>query len=337
MASPQVQFDEHGGRLRRAADRYGIPLGQWLDLSTGISPHAWTVEKIPADIWQRLPEDEDGLDEAMSAHFGTTNVLAVAGSQAAIQALPRLRSTGRVGVVMPAYAEHAKAWQAAGHTMIPLATSDVEAAVDTLDVLLVVNPNNPTGEVIEPGLLRQWQRRLAERRGWLLVDEAFVDADPRTSVAAFVDQHLIVLRSLGKFWGLAGVRAGFVLAAPEILANLRAWLGPWHVSHPARWIAQHALLDRAWAEQTRLRLQRDSERLAALLGAHGLPTPSGCSLFRWVSTAKAAQMFDAFARHGVLIRAFSEHGGVRLALPGSESAWQKLEATLRDVVTEVAP
>jgi cobalamin biosynthetic protein CobC len=284
-----------------------------------------------------LPEDEDGLDEAMSAHFGTTNVLAVAGSQAAIQALPRLHPTGRVGVVMPTYAEHAKAWHAAGHAVIPLATNDIEAAVDSLDVLLVVNPNNPTGEVIEPGRLRRWQRRLAERRGSLLVDEAFVDADPRASVAAFADQHLIVLRSLGKFWGLAGVRAGFVLAAPELLANLRTWLGPWHVSHPARWIAQHALLDHAWAMQTRQRLQHDSERLAALLSTHGLATPGGCSLFRWVATVKDASLFDALARRGILIRAFPEQHGVRLGLPGSESAWQKLETALHDVVPEVTP
>lgn len=328
-------IDEHGGRLRRAAKRYGIPYEQWLDLSTGISPHGWAVGAIPPQVWQRLPEEDDGLEQAMQAYFGTSDVLPVAGSQTVIQALPRLRSPGRVAVLSPAYAEHAKAWQAAGHTVVALVAADVDPVLPSLDVLVVVNPNNPTGETQEPARLRAWHAQLSRRGGWLVVDEAFADAQPSTRVVGHAERNLVVLRSLGKFWGLAGLRVGFVLAAPELLALIGAWLGPWQVSHPGRWIATQALTDHRWIETTRSRLRHDSARLTALLGAHDLPATGFCPLFRWVPTREPLPLYDAFARRGILIRAFPEHGGVRLGLPGCEKQWSRLADALPSIVRDL--
>lgn len=329
-----VALIEHGGALRTAAARYAIPLPDWLDISTGINPHGWPVGAIPQVVWARLPEEEDGLHEVMRAYFGTPTVQAVAGSQSAIEALPHLRPPGRVGVRMPTYSEHAKAWQKRGHTVVPINAPEdqIEARLDTIDVLVVVNPNNPTGEMLPRARLLRWHERLSRHDGWLIVDEAFVDADPDASVARHACRDLIVLRSLGKFWGLAGARLGFVLAASELLAELRAHLGPWHVSHPARWLARAALADHAWIEQTRARLYQDSDRLGVLLRSHGLPSPGGCPLFRWARTPDGRRLFDAFAHRGVLIRALPEFGGVRFGLPGVEHQWRKLEAALGEVM-----
>jgi len=322
----------HGGRIRAAAHEYRIAVRHWLDLSTGINPQGWPVPAMPAEVFQRLPEDDDGLYMATTAFFGNTAVLPVAGTQAAIQVLPRLHAIGhgRVGVLSPTYAEHVHAWTAAGYSVQAVGFDEIEGVLDQLDVLVVVNPNNPTGELIEPAMLYDWHKRLATRGAWLVVDEAFIDATPAASIAGAVPRPgLIVLRSLGKFWGLAGVRAGFVLADQQLLAGLRALLGPWQVSHPARWIAQRALVDNVWREAATVRLQRDSERLASLLDSHGWRSPSGCALFRWVPTERAAWLHDALARQAVLVRCFDN--GLRFGLPGDEPAWQRLDAALKEV------
>lgn len=322
---------QHGGRLRAAAHTYRIPLQHWLDLSTGINPSGWPVPPLPAEVWRRLPEDDDGLAMASLAYFGGQRVLPLAGSQAAIQILPQLFTNKRVGILSPCYAEHMKAWRAAGHQVEAIHYADAEQAIDRLDVLLLTNPNNPTGRILAPELLREWHARLAARGGLLVVDEAFIDATPQLSVLASArEAGLVVLRSLGKFWGLAGLRCGFIAAEDRLLGELAERLGPWTVSGPARWVAQRALADRPWQQAQTGQLAAASERLAALLGAYGLHSASGCALFRWVPTPLAKELFEAFARKAVLLRAFD--GGLRFGLPGEEAQWQQLESVLREVM-----
>jgi cobalamin biosynthesis protein CobC len=322
---------KHGGRLRAAAHEFHIPLQHWLDLSTGINPQGWPVPPLPAEVWRRLPEEDDGLAMASLACFGGQRVLPLAGSQAAIQALPQLFTNKRVGILSPCYAEHFKAWRMAGHHVEAIDYEDADEAVDRVDVLLLTNPNNPTGQLISPAALRQWHQRLAARGGLLVVDEAFIDATPELSVLGDARQPgLVVLRSLGKFWGLAGIRCGFIAAEDRLLDQLNDRLGPWTVSGPARWVAQRALADRAWRETTAASLHAASARLAALLDAYGLPSPSGCALFHWVPTPLAHELFIAFAQRAVLVR---EHdGGLRIGLPGAEEEWTKFESVLAEVM-----
>lgn len=321
----------HGGRLRAAAHHWRIPLQHWLDLSTGINPQGWPVPELPPTAWQRLPEEEDGLVMAMSACFGTAPILPVPGSQAAIQALPRLWATSRVGIVSPTYAEHAQAWRRAGHAVREIGFDDVERHLPMLDVLVVVNPDNPSGALRPLAQLQAWRAGLAARGGCLVVDEAFIDATPAHSLIAEAGRPgLVLLRSLGKFWGLAGLRCGFVLAPRTIIDALRDEVGPWALSHPARWVAQRALADVAWQASTRERLQRDSTRLADLLAANGLESTSGCALFRWLPLGRARELHDHCARKAILVRHFPEppHTGIRIGLPADEAGWEKLADVL---------
>jgi len=323
---------EHGGRLRRAAQRYGIPLEGWLDLSTGINPHPWQGEPPAWADWARLPEDDDGLAEAAQLCYGAPAALPVAGSQAAIQALPYLRSAGRVGVLAPGYAEHAQAWMRAGHDVTPLTAERIDAAVEQLDALVLANPNNPDGRYFAPETLLDWRERLAERGGWLVVDETFADATPQASLAAHTHlPGLIVLRSLGKFFGLAGARVGFVLAQGELLRRLAEHLGPWGIAGPSRVIARHALADRAWQEAERIRLAAGGARLAELLRRHGMAPAGGCALFQWVETPRAAPIHEILARRGILTRLFARPSGLRFGLPGAEEQWQRLEQALQSL------
>jgi L-threonine-O-3-phosphate decarboxylase len=328
---------EHGGRLLQAVQRYGLPRQRWLDLSTGINPIAWQGAPLPVASWNRLPEDEDGLLEAAESYYGAPRLLPISGSQAAIQTLPRLRRQSRVGVPALGYNEHAHRWKQAGHEVTPVAIEKFGSAIDALDVLVVCNPNNPTGERVVPAQLLEWHARLSARGGWLVVDEAFGDSTPETSVARFTDRDgLIVLRSLGKFFGLAGARVGFVLTTEALLKALADWLGPWAVSGPSRLVARAALSDRTWQEETRERLRQDSRRLAALLTRYGLPPNGGCELFQWARTARALEIHEALARQGILTRHFGAVPSLRFGLPATPQDWERVEAALANpLVKEV--
>jgi len=320
---------EHGGNRIEAARRYGIPIGHWLDLSTGINPCAWQGALPSSASWQRLPESEDGLLAVASKYYGSAHLLAIPGSQSAIQILPRLRTRCRVGLIEPSYAEHAHRWRAAGHDVSVLRHDELLAAADHFDVLLVCNPNNPDGKTYALADLLNAHARLAQRGGWLIVDEAFIDATPQHSLAANCDREgLIVLRSFGKFFGLAGARVGFVLARPALLQTLDEWIGPWAVNGPARELARQALSDHAWQAAMRVQLQSASSRLAKILRLHGFAVDGGCALFQWIKTPHAEAIHHALATQGVLVRRFATPPSLRFGLPGSEAEWLRLDAVL---------
>ncbi|ROL79318.1 threonine-phosphate decarboxylase [Pseudomonas chlororaphis] len=317
---------EHGGRLRKAAEQYGIAEADWLDLSSGLAPWPWPIPEIGMRAWARLPETDDGLEQAARDYYGAAHVLPVPGSQAAIQLLPRLRRAGKVGVLSPCYAEHAEAWRRSGYIVREVLEQEVDFFLDSLDVLVVVNPNNPTGLSLTPECLLDWHARLAQRGGWLVVDEAFMDNTPQLSLAAQADQvGLIVLRSFGKFFGLAGVRLGFVLAERKLLKLLAEQVGPWAVSGPTRVLGQVCLRDLEGHGRQRLRSEAASLRLAQLLERHGLKPQGGCALFQWLITDRAELLHEFMARRGILLRLFTHNSSLRFGLPADEADWSRLE------------
>lgn len=320
---------EHGGYLSALASRYGLSIDNWLDLSTGINPRGWPVPALPPDAWQHLPAIDEAFLSTAARYYGSPHLLPVAGSQAAIQALPRLRKPSKVAILSPTYAEHPRAWQRAGHGVHAISPDVLESSLAQLDVLVLANPNNPTGQCYDTATLRRWQAQLAERGGWLVVDEAFMDSTPEQSLAAEAGRPgLIILRSLGKFFGLAGARVGFVLAWGALLQDLREELGPWSVSGPSQAIARMALADSAWQQNTRAELHEQARRLARLLEIAGLKPAGGSSLFQYVPRHDAPQWHEHLARYGIATRLFSEPQALRFGLPGSEAEWQWLERAL---------
>lgn len=318
---------EHGGRLRAAAERYRIPLAEWVDLSTGINPRAYPVPALPPEVWQRLPEANDGLEAAAAAYYGSASLLPVAGSQAAIQALPACFPPGRAVTLAPTYAEHPHAWRE--HALCALPAAAIADAVDSADTLLLVQPNNPDAQRFPREQLLAWRARLAARGGRLIVDEAFLDAEPGDSLVPLAGEPgLVVLRSVGKFFGLAGARVGFVFAEADLLARLADRLGPWAVSGPARAVTAAALADRSWQEAARHRLNADSARLAALLDRHGLAGGGGTALFQWRPTPDAVAIHARLAEQAILTRLFETPAGLRFGLPGPETEWERLAAAL---------
>nr|WP_315222799.1 threonine-phosphate decarboxylase CobD [uncultured Duganella sp.] len=320
---------EHGGNLRDAALRFGRD--DWLDLSTGINPRWYPAPPLPDNAWHRLPEADPDLARAAQSYYGAPLMLPVAGTQAAIQALPRLRKPSRVTVTAPSYAEHAHHWSDHGHTLTQTPYPKLDAAVAANDVVVVVNPNNPTGATVPAARLLEWADQLAARGGWLVVDEAFGDTSEHNSVAAHSDRAgLIVLRSVGKFFGLAGIRLGFVAAHPDLLRALADLLGPWTISGPAQHIAIAALRDRQWQAGTREQLDASGERLRQLLAAHGIAS-NGTPLFQWWSEARPEAFWQHMAERGIWVRLFKHAArGIRLGLPPDEAGWNRLQKALNE-------
>lgn len=319
---------EHGGNLALAARQYGIAIQAWLDVSTGINPIHYPIPNIPTEEWQRLPDDSDGLIQAACAYYRCQALLPTAGSQAALQALPKLRPHCHIAMPTHMYQEHAHAWLQHGHQVSFFYDEPNADLLNQIDVLLVCNPNNPTGKLFAKSDLLKWHQQLSKRGAWLIVDEAFMDATPDNSIADQTHlEGLFVLRSIGKFFGLAGTRVGFLLAPSDYLNQVQETLGPWTIAGASRHITKLALQDTQWQQSTRANLICESDKLKTLLTAHQLPPNGGTSLFQFVLHPQAAEIQHLLAKQGIWVRLFKEAKALRFGLPPA-SEWGKLEAAL---------
>lgn len=337
---PQDAAFVHGGNLAVARHNFPEATLPWIDLSTGINPWPYPLPPLPADAWSRLPQAEGlaALNRAAADNYGTPSpdhLVAVPGTQAAIQQLPRLHAlsgnAGTVAVVGPTYGEHKRGWEAAGHQVV--AVPDLEHALALAPapaVVVIVNPNNPDGRRVAAATLIAAASVLAQTRSWLVVDEAFADPDPLESVASAAGMPgLIVLRSFGKFYGLAGLRLGFVLAEPDLCRRLEDYFGPWAVSGPALHIGAAALSDSSWIRGTRARLSHQSTRLQEIAAVKGIEVVGSTPLFTLLSADDAGALFAYLAKAGIWTRPFREpQNWLRLGLPPNDAALQRLKTAL---------
>ena len=254
-------------------------------------------------------------------------VVAAPGTQALIQWLPRLFPAKRVGILQTTYIEHALAWRASGASVESVSEL---ATLANFDAGVLVNPNNPDGRLIAPGELQEVAQHFAGKGGLLVIDEAFMDVAPDQSFAPHLPARgVVILRSFGKIFGLAGLRLGFAITGPELARTLRQALGPWAVSAPAIRIGAEALDDKHWLTRAAERLDRDAARLDNLLKRAGFEIAGGTSLFRLARHSDAPAWFERLARAGLLVRRFDERPQqLRFGLPGSDEAWRRLEQTL---------
>ncbi|MCJ8518781.1 cobalamin biosynthetic protein CobC [Pseudorhizobium tarimense] len=323
---------QHGGNLGRARQEFPSAPEPWIDLSTGINPYSYPHSPIPAKAFLRLPELDavERLKGLAAAAYGAPSPAHIAvapGTQILLPMLARLRATrGSAAILSPTYAEHAKAASQAGYQIKDTEDlSDLEAA----DLAIVVNPNNPTGRLLSRSALVALAITLAKRGGLLIVDEAFGEVSTGDSVADVVgDGGLVVLRSFGKFFGMAGLRLGFALASPHQVRQLEDQLGPWAVSGPALHIATEALSDDRWKTEMKQKLREEAQRLDCLLQQFGILVAGGTSLFRYARHESAGFIYEHLGRHGILIRKFDGRPvDLRIGLP-HEHEWDRLKHAL---------
>jgi cobalamin biosynthetic protein CobC len=317
---------EHGGNLDLAQQRFGGRAEDWIDLSTGINRLPYPVGEIDAHHWQALPprSEIDALHQAARHAYRTSApIVAIGGAQAAIQLLPQLAPPGRARILAPTYNEYAPVLSAAGWEVEEVRELD---ALVGASLAIVVNPNNPDGRRYSPKDLLA----LMPRVGHLVIDESFVDGVPELSLASEAGQPgLLILRSFGKFYGLAGLRLGFAIGHADDIGKIVAASGPWPVSGAAIAIGCRALRDDAWAKATSARLARDCLRLDDMAQSQGWRLVGGTPLFRLYETSDALAAQEKLAYGRIWSRAFAQSPRwLRLGLPGAEAEWSRLAEVL---------
>jgi cobalamin biosynthetic protein CobC len=325
---------EHGGDLGAARSMFPGAPEPFVDLSTGINPNPYPVPSLPDDLFARLPgaaASADLIKAAVTAYGAPSaaHVVPAPGTQLLLPLIAGLVQPGRAAVLAPTYVEHARAAALAGHGVTEV--RDVGALGDA-DLAILTNPNNPDGRRIGKDQLTAVAKKLRARGGLLVADEAFMDVAPAdTGLASEVLLgNIVVLRSFGKFFGLAGLRLGFALAAPPLAQRISALLGPWAVSGPALAIGTRALSDRDWIDATRNRLADAAHRLDAILIASGLDIVGGTTLFRLARGLAADELFRHLGRAGIFVRKFPDHPEwLRFGLPAAEQDWQRLQSAMR--------
>ncbi|ESX83482.1 threonine-phosphate decarboxylase CobD [Mesorhizobium sp. LNJC405B00] len=335
LSDGAIAVVDHGGSLGRARALFPHAPQPFVDLSTGINPHSYPLFELPATALSRLPEAARlrELARVAAGAYGAPsaeNVTVAPGTQILLPRVASLVSPGKALVLGPTYAEHARAAAIAGHAVAEV--DDFEALAGA-EIAIVVNPNNPDGLVVSRERLLRLAETLRAIGGLLVVDEAFMDVGPHAeSLAGDVGRGgIVVLRSFGKFFGLAGLRLGFALSDAATVERLETQFGPWAVAGPALEYGIRALADSGWQAGMRRRLAQDAERLDALLSRFGVAVAGGTTLFRYLRLADAPGLFSTLGERGILLRHFSERPQVlRAGLPGSQEEWQRLESALAD-------
>ena len=316
---------DHGGNLEQARATYGGD--DWIDLSTGINRVPYPMPAISPAAFAALPTQAAmaALLKAAAFAYGTSApMMALSGAQAAIQLVPHLRPTGLARVVGPTYNEHAATLRACGWQVEEVGGL---GALRGADIAVVVNPNNPDG--------RHWTRKalldLVGDVGLLVVDESFADPMPAQSLVADAGQEgLLVMRSFGKFYGLAGLRLGFALGSAADISRLTDLSGPWPVCGPAIEVATLALQDAAWAKTTTARLKGEAAQIDSICASLSWKSLGGTPLFRLYDTPDAQKAQDHLARAHIWSRIFPySKTWIRLGLPGDQVEWARMVALAR--------
>jgi cobalamin biosynthetic protein CobC len=327
----------HGGRLIEARRAFPQAPEPFIDLSTGINPHPYPLGPLEAESLTRLPEPEalGELQEIAAGAYGARDpamVVAAPGTQILISLLPHLLGLERATILGPTYAEHEAAWAQVGAAV---GTEHEPAAflraARVGGAAILCNPNNPDGSRRDPGMVLELADAMRRVGGVVICDEAFADLEtPDPGLARYLPHPgLLILRSFGKTYGLAGLRLGFLLASPELARHIRLALGPWAVSGPALSVGCTALADPAWRDCMGSHLQQACERLDRLVTSAGLREAGGTRLFRLFRGGQASAVFHALGAAGILTRRFAHDPDLlRFGLPGCESHWDRLRAVL---------
>lgn len=331
VESPATALTVHGGRVEVAMAHFPGALTPWVDLSTGINPVAYPVEALARSDPFALPSPARLalLENAAASKFELSAgaIAAVPGSEIGLRLLPALGMSGPFHVVTPTYGTHAEALAPA----MALPFADLLARASGGGTMLLANPNNPDGRITPPTELRSLAALLGERDGWLIVDEAFADVVPETSILPHLQtsDRILVLRSFGKFYGLAGVRLGFVCGPAAMVGQVRARLGAWPISSAAIEIGIAAYRDLAWRDAARTRIKETCAALDRVLRAHGLEPQGACPLFRMVETPNALRIFERLGQAGILVRPFADAlQRLRFGLPRDDAALARLDQAL---------
>lgn len=325
---------QHGGALDRAIAAYGGKREEWLDLSTGINPNPYPVPEVPKDLWHRLP-DENLMKDCLAAArryyevSGDSAIVAAPGTQALIQLLPQVTQAKKVWIVGPTYNEYERVFGLSADVIV---STELPEAAGDIDLIVVGCPNNPDGRICDYEQVMALGKSIQKRGGFVLIDAAFGDVlskDQILPVAASDGDGIVVFRSFGKFFGLAGLRLGFAIGPESIVDRFRVMLGPWAVSGPALFVGAEALRDRDWIDSAKSELESKRSRLESVLLTAGLDKVGSTDLFVTGSQSESGSLAKSLAQNRILVRSFEYNSAwIRFGLPADNAGFERLEMAL---------
>ncbi|MEL0638039.1 aminotransferase class I/II-fold pyridoxal phosphate-dependent enzyme [Marinomonas sp. TI.3.20] len=319
---------KHGGDLAYWQRKVGAQALNWLDLSSACNREPWPVPAMDPALWNELP-DQAMLMAQAERYYGVRPSAIGAGSQHIIESLPALLAEKlphkKVMVPHIGYQEHAFAWQKWGYEIGYYHTID-ELLEQTWQVAVVIQPNNPTGHLYRLDDLQAVLAKAESMNAYLVVDEAFIDPISEQSFLQGNDfsvwpDSLFVMRSVGKFFGLAGARVGFAFCSVHWQVALKNLMGPWPVATPSLYLVGAAFDDVAWQAQARQHLaQRREVFVNRVMPKFNTIFDSQDSLvsplfitWQLESSAYAQHVFEML--HTVGIHTRLGDGWIRVALP----------------------
>jgi threonine-phosphate decarboxylase len=331
----------HGGDVWKISEKYHIPLDQVIDFSVPLNPMG-TPKKALQSIRQHLSLIKNYPDPAhewliatFSNYVGAkpNNVIVGSGSTELIYLFVEVFLNGEDDVVIPipVFNEYKKATMKVGGRPLFLKCDSAEnfhldleklekAISKKTRIIFICNPNSPTGNLYEKEDVLRIVRLAAEKNVLVFLDEdyvEFVDDAKRYSMAEYVTRYnnLFVLRSLTKFFGLAGLRMGFGIASSDIVDALKRAKMPWTVNSLAMFAAEEAVKDDDFIKRSRLMISRSKKQMQKALQM--IPWlrvyPSETNFFLVEITKgslTSTQLKEGLERKGLLIRDCSDFDGL---------------------------
>jgi adenosylcobyric acid synthase len=318
----------HGGNLLQLARRAGRDPDQILDFSASINPLGPPegLRAVLARSIERLvhyPDPDCGeLVQLLAQRYGVARdqVVVGNGSTEILFAVPRAVACRRAVIPVPAYIDYAAAMQAAGREVVLLPLrEDADFALDwqTLEqslggdeIVVLGQPNNPTGRAFDPDQFRDLAARHPATT--FVIDEAFADfVDGYRSLGECLAPHWIVVRSLTKFYAIPGLRLGFAIADAATVRHIRSQIPPWSVGVLAQEAAVALLADGDYARRSVALVDSERRRLTeALMRLPGLYVYRSVANFLLVrldhSGVKAPELADHLLQDGIAIRTFGQ-------------------------------
>ncbi len=331
----------HGGDIFGAARELGRDTGEILDFSASInplgpSPQVWKAIAASKHLLSHYPDPDCwDLRQALATHWSIDpeQIVVGNGSTELIDALPRALGIRRLLVVQPTFSEYAAAMERAGgqatsfetdrreHYAVPI--DRLSRMIETgrsngrpFDGVVLCNPNSPTGQACSVRDIERLATSARRRNLWLVIDEAFIDYCPDQSVLqrAVSWPHMVILRSMTKFYALPGLRVGYAAATRATARRLQRQLPPWSVSVMGQVAARAALNDTAHARKSLAFMDRERERLrmllAALPGCVVMPTCANYFLVELPRSRHARGVTEQLRKQGLLIRDCSSIRGM---------------------------
>lgn len=334
------KFD-HGGDLSSVKEKYSDARYPWIDLSTGINPRAYPWEKkidltALAGYAAKLPQSSD-VKKCTSIWLKYLNVkdrnnwLLTAGSQAIINILPSIFPDHKGIILKPNYNEYERTWcrHLREYTTITRDKFDVNLLANN-SVVMITNPNNPDAHLWQLEQIIHIANELAEKNGFLVLDEAYTDLCTDISLTTCsIPDNVLLLRSLGKFFGLAGLRIGLTKLPSKLYAKTADDMGPWTVSSISMAIAQMALSDTEWISNTLKSLKLNMEKLESILLEHDFKIIGNTDLYCLVQHEQSSMVVDKLNRSGIYVRTFSDNPSlIRFGLPKNDIEYKRLQEAL---------